>query len=171
MNKDLKAIAEVIVLEKRLTVYGSKEEPLFLAKDVADWIDYNKDARGTVNTSQMLEIVDEDEKIKIYGKLESTIKVHTPAISMGATNRWFLTEDGIYEILMQSTKPIAKTFKKQVKKVLKEIRKNGSYASSMSTRKEQLLLSFFYGEIDRIEFEKLILELENNTIEINNTLQ
>lgn len=66
----------------------------------------------------MLEKVDEDEKIKIYGKLVSRFKTHTPAISMGATNRWFLTEDGLYEVLMQSRKPIAKQFKKQVKKVV-----------------------------------------------------
>ncbi|WP_300854391.1 BRO family protein, partial [uncultured Clostridium sp.] len=32
---------------------------------------------------------------------------------------WFLTEDGLYEVLMQSRKPIAKAFKKEVKKILK----------------------------------------------------
>ena len=40
---------------------------------------------------------------------------------------WFLTEDGLYEVLMQSRKPIAKQFKKEVKKILKEIRQNGGY--------------------------------------------
>ena len=38
---------------------------------------------------------------------------------------WFLTEDGLYEVLMQSTKPIAKSFKKEVKKILKELRIKG----------------------------------------------
>ncbi|MBO2536288.1 BRO-N domain-containing protein [Rummeliibacillus suwonensis] len=32
---------------------------------------------------------------------------------------WFLTENGLYEVLMQSRKPIAKQFKKQVKEILK----------------------------------------------------
>ena len=37
----------------------------------------------------------------------------------------FLTEDGFYEVLMQSRKPIAKSFKKEVKKILKELRIKG----------------------------------------------
>ena len=32
---------------------------------------------------------------------------------------WFLTEDGLYEVLMQSRKPVAKEFKKKVKNMLK----------------------------------------------------
>lgn len=40
---------------------------------------------------------------------------------------WFLTEDGLYEVLMQSRKPKAKEFKKEVKKILKSIRKTGEY--------------------------------------------
>lgn len=40
---------------------------------------------------------------------------------------WFLTEDGFYEVCMQSTKPNAKIFKKEVKKILKSIRKTGMY--------------------------------------------
>ena len=35
---------------------------------------------------------------------------------------WFLTEYGLYEILMQSRKPIAKQFKGEVKKLLKALR-------------------------------------------------
>lgn len=41
---------------------------------------------------------------------------------------WFLTEDGLYEVLMQSRKPKAKEFKKEVKKILKSIRKTGGYS-------------------------------------------
>lgn len=44
-----------------------------------------------------------------------------------STTAWFLTEDGLYEVLMQSRKPIAKQFKKEVKKILKQIRKTGGY--------------------------------------------
>ena len=42
---------------------------------------------------------------------------------------YFLTEEGLYEVLMQSRKPIAKEFKKQVKIILKDIRKHGMYAA------------------------------------------
>ena len=37
-------------------------------------------------------------------------------------NMWFLTEDGFYEVCTQSTKPNAKIFKKEVKKILKRVK-------------------------------------------------
>ena len=40
--KELKVIDERIVLEKEFRIYGTVENPLFLAKDVAEWIDYSK---------------------------------------------------------------------------------------------------------------------------------
>lgn len=43
---------------------------------------------------------------------------------------WLLTEDGLYEVLMQSRKPIAKQFKKKVKEILKVIRKTGGYVNN-----------------------------------------
>lgn len=43
---------------------------------------------------------------------------------------WMLTENGLYEILMQSRKPIAKEFKKGVKKILHEIRTVGGYMTA-----------------------------------------
>ncbi len=41
-----------------------------------------------------------------------------------------MTEDGLYEVLMQSRKPIAKKFKKEVKNILKTIRKTGGYINN-----------------------------------------
>ncbi|TDM03156.1 hypothetical protein ERX37_03460 [Macrococcus hajekii] len=75
---------------------------MFLAKDVAEWIENS-------NVSQMLNVIDEDEKAlyTMYRVDGSTYK------------QWFLTEDGLYEVLMQSRKPIAKQFKKEVKTILK----------------------------------------------------
>jgi len=55
--------------------------PLFLAKDVAEWIDYSKDKVG-----QILKTVDEDEKV--------TSPIH---YSGQVRNMYFLTEDGLYE--------------------------------------------------------------------------
>ncbi|MDZ4504701.1 Rha family transcriptional regulator [Bacillus cereus] len=71
----------------------TKEEPLFLAKDVANWI-------GHSNARMMLQNIDEDEKQC----------VNNPYASTGQQQQWFLTEDGMYEVLMQSRKPIAKQF-------------------------------------------------------------
>lgn len=108
---ELKVLNEQEVLGKHFKVYGTPEEPLFLAKDVADWIEHS-------NPRMMLQTVDDDEK--------GVRNVYTPG---GMQEAWCLTEDGLYEVLMQSRKPIAKEFKKKVKKILKTIRKHGLYAT------------------------------------------
>jgi prophage antirepressor-like protein len=113
MRKNLQIICQQEVLGKDFKVYGDYENPLFLAKDVAEWIDYN-----ISSVNKMLASVDDDEK---------TTRKIVPSGSKYQTEAWFLTEDGVYEVLMQSRKPIAKAFKKEVKTILKSIRKHGSY--------------------------------------------
>lgn len=110
-NKGDKQMNNINIIDERevlgfdFKVYGDVDNPLFLAKDVANWIEHS-------NPTEMVKNVDEDEK------LNSTI-------FSGGQNRemTFLTEDGLYEVLMQSRKPIAKEFKKKVKEILKELRK------------------------------------------------
>lgn len=125
MKNDLKVINEQIVLGKEFKVYGDNDTILFLAKDVAEWIDYsysNKET-GTRKVSQMVSGVDDDER------LLATIK----SLDMKQSREMlFLTEDGLYEVLMLSRKPIAKAFKKEVKKILKTIRKTGGYVADTS---------------------------------------
>lgn len=101
------------MLGKQFKVYGTAEEPLFLAKDVAEWIEYD-----TSSVHKMLANVDDDEKVR----------KNVPTLG-GTQESWCLTENGLYEVLMQSRKPIAKQFKKEVKEILKTIRKHGIYAT------------------------------------------
>jgi prophage antirepressor-like protein len=108
---ELKVLNEQEVLGKQFRVYGTAEEPLFVANDVADWIEHS-------NVTEMLRGIDDDEK------LVSTI------LRAGQNRQMnMLTENGLYEVLMQSRKPIAKQFKKEVKEILKTIRKHGIYAT------------------------------------------
>lgn len=72
----------------------------------------------------MLKAVDDEEKVKVNN-------VHFENRT-GGNGTWFLTEDGLYEVLMQSRKPKAKEFKKEVKKILKSIRKTGGYVVGSS---------------------------------------
>ena len=105
MTQEVKVLEnEVTLMGKTFSVYGTVEEPLFRAKDVADWIEHS-------DVSVMLRSVDEDEK-------EANI-VRTLG---GNQEAWFLTENGVYEVLMLSRKPIAKEFKKEVKKMLHALR-------------------------------------------------
>lgn len=102
-------------------IYGTAENPLFLAKDVADWI-------GHSNSRSMIDSVDEDEKV--------VRNVYTLG---GNQETWMLTENGLYEVLMQSRKKIAKEFKKGIKEILKSIRKHGAYLTPQKI--EEVLLS------------------------------
>lgn len=107
----LTIIEEREVLGKQLRIYGDSDSPLFLAKDVAEWIEHS-------DVSTMMRNVDENEKVT---NIVCTLG--------GEQEAWFLTEDGLYEVLMQSRKPIAKQFKSQVKEILKTIRRHGLYAT------------------------------------------
>lgn len=107
----LQIIEQREVLGKEFKIYRDFENPLFKANDVAQWIEHS-------NVSKMLESIDNIEKVKY--------EIGTLTNSYSA---WFLTEDGLYEVLMQSRKPIAKAFKKEVKIILKTIRQNGMYVT------------------------------------------
>ncbi|RXM69409.1 phage antirepressor KilAC domain-containing protein [Clostridium tetani] len=138
----LQVLEQREVLNKNFKIYGDIENPLFLAKDVAEWIEHSK-------PSVMLEVIDTQEKLK-------------EIIFTSGQNRemWFLTEDGLYEVLMQSRKPIAKQFKKKVKEILKDIRKHGMYA------KDELLdnLDLLIQVATKLKEEKAknkMLELQN----------
>lgn len=116
---EIKMICEEVIFERKFSIYGTAENPLFKASDVAQMIDYAKTGQGYYDVSNMLKTVDEDEKAlrKIF-------------VDGKSKEYWFLTEDGLYEVLMQSRKPIAKQFKKEVKNILKTIRKTGGYVNN-----------------------------------------
>ncbi len=113
IENEIALLKEQEILGKQFRIYGTVENPLFVAKDVAEWIEYDL---SSVN--KMIASVDDDEKVRN--------NVPTPG---GMQESWCLTEDGLYEVLMQSRKPKAKQFKKKVKEILKDIRKHGIYAT------------------------------------------
>ena len=120
---ELKIIDQREVLGKQFRIYGTPENPLFLAKDVASWIEHSK-------PSVMIESVDDDEKL-----------METLFTSGQNRQVWLLTEDGMYEVLFQSRKPIAKRFKKEVKQILKTIRKTGGYIPTTPQMSEQEIMA------------------------------
>lgn len=132
MSEAVKVIAEQKVLGKEFNIYGTIEEPLFLAKDVAEWIDYAKTGNGDFDVSKMIKSVDDDEKFTT-NIVRSDGRAHMQS---------FLTENGLYEVLMLSRKPIAKKFKKEVKRILHDLRVNGTVVSAkiaLSSPEEQVM--------------------------------
>lgn len=147
MEKNLVVIDEREVLGKEFKIYGDFENPLFLAKDVAEWIDYDK-----TSVNKMLNNVDENEKVRNI----------VPTVG-GNQEMWLLTEDGVYEVLMQSRKPIAKAFKKEVKIILKTIRQNGMYATDKLLDNPDLAIQAFTKLKEEREKRKALeIEKEQN---------
>ena len=140
MSKEIKVIDEREVLGKHFRVYGDIENPLFLAKDVAEWIEHS-------NPRMMLQKIDEDEKV-----------VNNVYTLGGNQEAWFLNEDGLYEVLMQSRKPIAKQFKKEVKKILKQIRLTGG--AVIEDREEEFINNYFTSFSDDVK-KAMVLDLRN----------
>ena len=117
----LQVVTTTIFHGQALDIYGSEQEPLFRARDIAEMIDYAKTGQGYYDVQSMLRKVDDDEKVK-----GTALEGHTKIFRSGQ-QVWFLTEHGLYEVLMRSTKPKAKEFKKWVKQVLKDVRQQGYY--------------------------------------------
>ena len=138
------------VLGKDFKIYGTKENPLFLAKDVANWIEYD-----STQIKKMISKVDEEEKVRN--------NVTTPG---GIQNTWFLTEDGLYEVLMQSRKPIAKEFKKEVKKILKQIRLTGG-----AVRNEEEFIKNYFPSFSEEVKQAMVLDLKKQNEKIQRELE
>ena len=140
MKVEMQVIDKTEILDHEVITYGDLENPLFLAKDVANWIEHS-------DVSKMIKNVDDDEKVKN----------NNPTLG-GQQEMWFLTEDGLYEVLMQSRKPIAKQFKKKVKKLLKDLRLNKSNPYANMSKELQAILIV---DQKQQELEKKILNIED----------
>ena len=152
--RELMVIDERVVFEKNFRVYGDFENPLFLARDVAEWIEHS-------NVTIMLNGIDNTEKIVIK------IPSNNSLVGLQSNTEYtFLTEDGLYEVLMLSRKAIAKEWKRKVKEILKEIRKTGSYSKPL-TLSEQLYLQ---AQIN-LENEKKLNEIQQDINRLENNIR
>jgi prophage antirepressor-like protein len=93
-----------------ITAHGTRRRPLYLVEDVADWLEYE-------DVSSMLQNVDDDETVKMILPTEQCLADLQPG-----TEYQFLTEHGLYGLLMQSQTPQAKSFRNGVKQVLHDVR-------------------------------------------------
>ena len=139
---EIKIMHKSTFLGKEIDVWGTFENPLFRASDVANWL-------HNTNVSNMVKKVDEDEvtKFNLGSRQGETL---------------FLTENGLYEILMLSRKKEAKQFKKGVKKILHEIRTKGGYLATTQNDTPATILARAMKVADEViaEHEKRIKELE-----------
>src|SRR5437867_1705489 len=97
-------------IDYKVTILGTLEKPLFKALDVGKILDI-KQIRNSL--SEFVE--DKDKKTIMF----NTSKGYRPTI--------FLTEKGLYKIVLRSRKPNAVIFQDWVCDVVEEIRVNGKY--------------------------------------------
>ena len=103
--------------DKKIRVYGTVEEPLFLLKNVAEVFNLE-----SIRSS----VIDFDESEKILQDLKS---------NGGTQKHAFLTEIGFYKFIMRSRKRKSIEFQKWLFTILRELRLKGFY--KLDSRKEE----------------------------------
>lgn len=114
------------------------------------------------NSSKLTNLVDRDEKVRNI--------ITTPG---GNQEVWLLTEDGLYEVLFQSRKPIAKQFKKGVKQILHEVRTTGGYISTTpnDTPEEIMARALTIAQATLAKREERLKQLEAETEQQQATIE
>ena len=125
-----------------LEVYNSLDEPYFLAQDIAKLIDYS-----VGKTGQMLAVLEKDEYLTDI-QYRSGQKRHV----------YMITELGLYNILSQSRKPIARKWRRVVHSNLIMLR-----------RKNKLSISGQFEEWDAM-LDNLFIDEETGQLMEFNTL-
>lgn len=120
------------------------DEPMFCLIDICKALEMS-------NPTMVAQRLDDDERTKLdLGRA-------------GDTN--FITESGLYAVILRSDKPNAKKFRKWVtSEVLPSIRKTGSYNKPMSTAEKIQLLAQGNEELnERVDMvDGRVTDLENN---------
>ena len=131
-------------LHTEIIIKGTNEFPLFRASDIAEILEMT-------NIRVVMQDFDETEKITIDCQTKSGIK---------GIN--YLTEQGLYQILFRSNKPIAKIFKKWICEVIKEIRLNGKYElQKIINKKDEELILKDESIKEKDEENKRLIEEQN----------
>jgi prophage antirepressor-like protein len=124
MNNSVEIIATINFGGHALDVYDSLYKPLFRAVDVANIIDYNA---GDV--IKMLQVCEDDEKLVVKilraGQMRDT---------------YFITEMGLYNILSQSSKPIARKWRRVMHHDLIDLRRDCNLDFSQRMQELDLLM-------------------------------
>ena len=141
----LQVIKETEILGKQIKMYGSIENPYFVASDVAEWL-------GERDGYTVARKVDDEEKdtqivCTLGGNQKTTV----------------LTEDGLYEACMLSRKKIARPLKSEIKKYLKSIRLTGA---AIPVGDEQKMVNYYFSSLSSDLQGKIVNELMEKNKEL-----
>jgi prophage antirepressor-like protein len=106
----MELIKTVVKDSIQLNIYGTFDEPLFMAQEIGSILKMS-------NINEQIRLIDSD-----WTRIRKTDR------KGGAREMTFLTEPGLYYLIMRSNKPEAKSFQKWVvAEILPSIRKTGKY--------------------------------------------
>lgn len=116
--------------DRKVRTAGTHEAPLFCAGDTCEVLGYR-------DVSQACERLDQDDVVQLGAE-----KGSQRVLYVGANANMYVTESGLFALILGSNKPEAKVFKKWVTaEVLPEIRRRGYYdALEVANRKKTELL-------------------------------
>ncbi|UWP89100.1 BRO-N domain-containing protein [Aliiroseovarius crassostreae] len=122
MTDQLKTFEAPALGNLKFTVWDREGEPWFIAKEVLKVLEYK-----TRSTHTILNYIDPEEKVKESIKSLSNSVPLLARHKMSAHHpHWFISESGLYKLIMRSNKPEAQQFQDWVTKVvLPAIRKDG----------------------------------------------
>lgn len=110
--KNLEVTFDYVPSTPKVRIFGTKENPLFVAKDVCDVL-------GLTNVSKASKSLKDSQK--------GITSSHTLG---GEQNLLYVTESGLYRLIFKSRKPEAEAFCDWIcEEVLPSIRKNGFYGN------------------------------------------
>lgn len=135
-----------------------ENEPWFVVKDICDSLDLT-------NITETLKRLDEDE-------LSNTEVID----SIGRKQRMYIVnESGLYNLILQSRKEEAKTFKRWIThEVIPSIRKNGGYLVGQDEMSEEELMAkailFANKKIEQLKENNARLAIENSKLTVTNEI-
>lgn len=107
MSEIVKVVGTIKLGGRELEVYSSLDEPVFKAADIATMLDYSAG-----NVWNLLGMCEEDEKLTL-----------TLIVSGQRRQVSFVNEHGLYNILEQSRKPLARKWRRVINNELIAMRK------------------------------------------------
>ncbi len=123
MNLRMTKVMRTTLIDKELDILGTLEEPLFKASSITSLL-------GETNPSQVLKRIPEDLRNEFVKKIRVASGCATHDVL-------YLTEFGVYLVLMRSRQPEALKYQLKIAEILKSIRLKG-YAVSDNISEEQI---------------------------------
>lgn len=133
-KKEIAILTERIILGQVFRIYGTVEKPMFLVADIARAIEAS-------NPTHLSNIVDDANKLKAILPLHQIKGQDSYGGLRANTECTFVTEAGLYKILMRSDKPKAQPFQDKVCEILKEIRQTGGYIHTEPDDDDDMILA------------------------------